>query len=751
MKWLRHIGLVRSPRAKPYALAGLLAIVAVGIAWAFALTVLRVTRPMGLPLDDSYIYLTYAKQFGRGEPFTYFSGGGYSAGSTSVLWPMLLAPFWTLGARGHALVWVSYVLCTVLYAITAIGVWRVVRQISGELAGMLGALALLGIAPFAWTSLSGMEVAFASVLLLAMILLLRQQAATGPPSKRLALCLAALSLSRPEATMLVLAVIGLAVFGRLRRAPRGRPWRAALWWLAPLLAPLAWLIANKLIAGNLFPNTGVAKSYFYLPGFDWSYWTSTVWDTSWKMLRGLFWDASSPLVWPKLVALAWLVGAVRVMLWARRERRMLTGLLVVGSPFVMLLAVVASSGLWSFQNYRYIAPVFPLLMIPVGIALAPCRGEARWVTVALAETVAMLAIAMNVASGVPLVGVVIACLVAPFAALTWARWIHRAVTCSLLAGFAYAAVPGLVGDARLFAQGALDTNTQVVVVGTYLHDKLPGASVMFHDAGAIAYYGDGRVYDMLGLVTNHQAGIANHGPGARFEFLERLPVERRPTHFAYYPTWLGTTDLYGDVLLNTPLRPRVKGLKKRSLVGDTDMQVIVASFDHVGTGEQPLSAHPGWRVVDRLDIADLASERAHRWTGALGQRKTLDPTARWSLLGREVGEHGLVLDGGRTIRGGPALRPSERFTISLDPTRPARLVLRSGGAVSYPHHEAIAAPVSLTLFDADDRVVATATLATPNGLFVEYGFELPAGVSPELHSEAATPYRAYHWFVLQPE
>jgi len=61
------------------------------------------TRPMGLPLDDSYIYLTYAKQFGRGQPFTYFPGGGYSAGSTSVLWPMLLAPFWTLGARGHAL------------------------------------------------------------------------------------------------------------------------------------------------------------------------------------------------------------------------------------------------------------------------------------------------------------------------------------------------------------------------------------------------------------------------------------------------------------------------------------------------------------------------------------------------------------------------------------------------------------------------------------------------------------------------
>ena len=52
-------------------------LVAAFIAWAFAATVLAVTRPMGLPLDDSYIYLTYAKQFGRAQPFTYFPGGGY--------------------------------------------------------------------------------------------------------------------------------------------------------------------------------------------------------------------------------------------------------------------------------------------------------------------------------------------------------------------------------------------------------------------------------------------------------------------------------------------------------------------------------------------------------------------------------------------------------------------------------------------------------------------------------------------------
>src|SRR5882724_8385908 len=160
----------RIKKLAPYAPALGLAALAIVIAWAFAATTLSVTERMGLPLDDSYIYLTYAKQFGRGQPFTYFPGGGYSAGSTSVLWPMVLAPFWTFGARGHALVWVSFLVCTALYAATAIGCYRFVRDVGGEICGVAAGVLVLAIAPFAWCALSGIEVAFASALLAAVLL-----------------------------------------------------------------------------------------------------------------------------------------------------------------------------------------------------------------------------------------------------------------------------------------------------------------------------------------------------------------------------------------------------------------------------------------------------------------------------------------------------------------------------------------------------------------------------------------------------
>jgi hypothetical protein len=655
---------------------------------------------MGLPLDDSYIYLTYAKQFGRAEPFTYYPGGGYSAGSTSVLWPMLLAPFWTLGARGHALVWVSFDMCAALYALVGVGVYRFVRLVQGsEIAGMLAAVATLVIAPFAWCSLSGMEVAFAAALLVGTLLLLLKQAPTGPPRKLLVACLAAASLSRPEAMLLVGGIVGIAIIQRLRQ----RDFRAAAWWLLPLGPPIVWLLANRIIAGNFFPNTGVAKSHFYLPGFDWTYWYTTVRDLSGRMLKGLFWEKTSPLVWPRLVLALLIIGNVRVGIWAWREKRLLVGAIVITAPFLMMLAVIASSGLWNFQNYRYIAPAFPLLMIPVGIALSP---------------------------------------------LTTHVWLRRAwllAATVLVVFFVRAARPPLVGDMKLFAQGAMDSNTQVVAIGKYIHLKLPHARVMFHDAGAIAYYGDGEVYDMLGLVTNHQAGIANNGPGSRFEFLESLPVDERPTHFAYYPGWMGTKEYWGEVLMHTTLRPGIEG---RRLAGDGDMQVIVANWDHVHSGERPLNDHDGWQVVDRVDIADLASERAHRWVGKMGRRKMGDPTARWSITEREP-INGLTIDGGRTIREG-----GETFTVFLDANKPTRLIIRTGGQPGYGWHETLTKPIQMAVYTGSKKL-GELTVAPPAGVFSELTFNIPPHALPSnastIRIEASGMYRVFHWFVLQPE
>ena len=647
-----------------YGACAAIVVVALVIAWAFAATVLAVTHPFGLPVDDSYIYLTYARQFGRAQPFTYFAGGGFSAGAPSVLWPMILAPFWTLGVRGHALVWVSYLVCAGLYVAVALGVWRFTRSLAGEVAGLTAAGITLAIAPFAWCALAGLETALASALLLAMLLLLVQSSREGPPSLRLGLVLVAASLSRPEAMLIVFAVCGVCAVQRWRTP------RAAAWWLAPLAAPIAWLVANQLLAGRSLPAFDVSTSQLG------------------RMLKALFWDRTSPLVWPRFVAVLVIAGAVRVVWWARREKRLLVGALVIAAPFAMMLA---SSGEWDAQRFRNIAPVFPLLAILAGVGAAP---PARY-RVPVTAVVAIV-----------------------FAAFAWSAW------------------RPMRGEILVFAQGAMDTNTQVVRIGQYVHERLPGARVMVREPGAIAYYGDRPVDDLR--------GIASNGPGSLFEMLERMPPEQRPTHIAVDPSWMGQTEFVGEVLLHTVLH----GALAKERFASPVMELSVATWDHAGTAERPLNDHTGWALVDRIDVADLASERAHGWHGELGRRSVGDPSGRWSFVERET-RSGLLVDGGRTIRGG-----SERFTVHVDPKKPTRIALRTGGSATAPYQDAIKKPVTLKLL-AGSRVLGTLTVTPPTGAFTELTFNLQPHAlrepAVELTTSANDPYRVFHWFVLQPD
>jgi len=277
----------------------------------------------------------------------------------------------------------------------------------------------------------------------------------------------------PRLTTKLLSIGGAAIqLGR--RAPR-----AALGWLVPL-APLAvWLGLTRVVTGHWLPGLAAVRSHFAQPGFAASDWPGTVVHLMLRTLYGVFWDAASPLVWPRAVAVLWLVGAVRVIAWGLRERRWHAAGAVLGAPFVVMLGVAATSGLWSFQHGRAIAPALPLLAITFGCALGPVPRAVRWL-----------------------------------------RWIHVGAAIAWTAGFIAAAIGVLAAEARLFAQGAADTAAQVVTIGEYLHRKRPDARVVVYGAGAIAYHGDGPVFDLAGPIAGEPPGVAHQGPGAVFELLE---------------------------------------------------------------------------------------------------------------------------------------------------------------------------------------------------------------------------------------
>ncbi len=85
-----------------------------------------------LPLDDAYIHQQYARQAARGLFMRYNDQDPPSSGATSLLYPLILALFYRLGAHGDALSTAAFLLGA---ASLPVSVWlagRLAKRLAGE-------------------------------------------------------------------------------------------------------------------------------------------------------------------------------------------------------------------------------------------------------------------------------------------------------------------------------------------------------------------------------------------------------------------------------------------------------------------------------------------------------------------------------------------------------------------------------------------------------------------------------------------
>lgn len=205
----------------------------------------------GLPLDDGWIHQTYARNLAQSGRLA-FAPGAVSAGSTSPLWTLLLAP-------GHLLplpdLWWPYLLgvlslLALLWA--AMRVWRIVWPTHAMRDWVVGgALALSW--PLLWAAGSGMETLF--FIALGFVLLARfldGEAGGGT----LGLLAGLLILARPEGVILTALIVAALLLQR--------KWRQTALFGVAALVPLApYFLFNLTVSGVLWPNTFYAKQTEY--------------------------------------------------------------------------------------------------------------------------------------------------------------------------------------------------------------------------------------------------------------------------------------------------------------------------------------------------------------------------------------------------------------------------------------------------------------------------------------------------------
>jgi len=223
---------------------------------------------------------------------------------------------------------------------------------------------------------------------------------------------------------------------------------------------------------------------------------------------------------------------------------------------------------------------------------------------------------------------------------------------------------------------------QQLAIAEWVRENLPSdARVGVHDIGSLRYLGQRATYDLIGLATADAAIAWRHGAGSVFELLEHS--HKRPDYFAIYPDiffipYLAATDLFAEELFRVEV-PDYSGVTS---AGSTQ-GVWRANWHLADSGTQFYQPDvrertAGFKLVDRLDVADLDDEAAHSVKWWHDARPSGWPTEVWQLTYRDLPERE-VLDGGRLLTGGisfeAATRPGEQLQIV------ARLHAQEAGAV----------------------------------------------------------------------
>jgi hypothetical protein len=411
---------------------------------------------VGLPLDDAWIHLVYARSLAALQGFAY-NPGQLETGSTSPLWAALLVPA-SLVARvlSVSVVIPAKVTGVLTATFASLGAARVVRVLGYGRGLEIGVGLLLAVDPMlAFAQVSGMEILLAAGLALwAFVGLFTERYGWAALASGLA------ALARPEMVLVCCAVVLMAEWRLHQARASWHPRVVAL--LYPLGLIGGWMTYCAFVSGYPLPNTFYAKF-----ASQQDYLVHNL---------GLLGGEVLPS-WP------WFSRGAGFALWAWGTvvlfRRGLLPALFAGFGFLFLVAV-ASSQLskealpFYWQRYYLPAAPFILLVMAVGAERAVGwgwrhRGRA-WGPVGMAAVALLLLLAV----------------------VDWPRALRQ--------------------SARLYAWNCQNIEELDVAMAKWLASHVPaGEAIAVTDAGAARYFGAHPIRDMLGL-NNHRllhGGVAS--------------------------------------------------------------------------------------------------------------------------------------------------------------------------------------------------------------------------------------------------
>jgi hypothetical protein len=532
--------------------AALLAAAALLIAGFSVFYEYRVLGYVGPTLDDTFIHLRFSWNIAHGHGFS-FNPGQPLPGTTSPLWVSLFVPF-AFWSR-EFLVVCSLVASALSYAATGV--------LAYVLAGRLGLTKGLDLVAGAlvitngrvlWAGLSGMETdLFAALSLLAFIVYLGQLQ-RGRVTWVCGAVFGLASIARPEGYMLFLGalchylIVSYTQGGGIRpaRLLRSLPWTAVL---AYMIIVSPYMIFSMATIHHPLPSTFLAKH------------------TEWGQHRVTYLYYSALYFWldnpAAAIFLVLAVARTGMLLFRDKIKFLASADGLVAGWALGYFAVSAIITPMPFHFCRYQIPVIPFFILMVVRAAQDIISRAGGLEL----------------KGLPATG----------------KAGTAAVIVLLLSGAALGHV-GFKGSG-IFLRWPVVTTTCAkniqemhVDIARWLERATPSDSeVASYDIGAIGYYSERRIIDIVGLVTPEivpeirYKGVTVQRSKAVFDFLE----QRRADYLVIFPRMFP-----GMVEDEKVFRPVYQALLDDNQIAADDWKVVYQCFWDRKTKE-PASARPG--------------------------------------------------------------------------------------------------------------------------------------------------------------
>jgi arabinofuranosyltransferase len=486
----------RIPRWLELVVLALAGVIGIGL---FALAEWKIVGNWGFPLDDTWIHLQFARNLSAGQGFS-FNPGDSSPGSTAPLWTLLLSlvflfpwsPILSVKLLGSFLLLVNGWLTRCLARSAGLASdWALLAGLTVVLTPRL-----------LWGSLSGMEVMLYAALATAGVWLhLRSWHRT--PSFASTFLLALAALARPECLLL----FPLTAVDRWRReANLSRLW--SLYWrhlllYAVVLAPA--VCFNLYTTGRPLPNTFYAKVGGYgllgaIADFDLFRMGTAFLLYPLQQAQELAQFAVENSLFLACLAPLGMLALVRPE--TLREGRSSWFILLVLVVFPLARGMLAPFKGATFQHGRYAAHLIPLLTV-VGLMglrfaweLLRQGGEGAWIGFVRKW-------------GKP---------------LCWGLILLQLLVAD-------------IKFARTYGRNVADIDRMHVSMGRWLAQHTPqDAVIATNDIGAIGYFSDRRLLDIVGLVTPEVLAYLPPGVPADRGVLSYLE-EKKPGYLVILPNW----------------------------------------------------------------------------------------------------------------------------------------------------------------------------------------------------------------------